>query len=94
MSGGRPVGFRVRLTGSDGLVVGSGMHGPVAADASDSGRLLFVGLPLCDVSAVAGPCVWGSAFGRSGFVRRACGFGERPLGVYPSDGHSVSVDSV
>ena len=94
MSGGRPVGLRVRLTGSDGLVVGSGVHGPVAADASYSGRLLFVGLPLCDVSAAAGPCVWGSAFGRSGFVRRACGFGEWPLGVYPSDGHSVSVDSV
>ena len=81
MSGGRPVGLRVRLTGSDGLVVGSGVHSPVAADASYSGRMLFVGLPLCDVYAavclgigfrpvgVCSPCVRirGVAVGRVSF---------------------------
>ena len=33
------------------------IDGPVAADTSYGERLLFVGLPLCDVSAVTGPCI-------------------------------------
>ena len=31
-------------------------------------------VPLCDVSAAAGPCIWESGFGRSEFVWRARGF--------------------
>ena len=41
------------------------IHGPVAADTSDSERLLFVGLPLYDVSAATGPCIQKSTFNQS-----------------------------
>ena len=44
-------------------------------------------VPLCDVSAAAGPCVRESTFGRSELFWRARGFAEWPLGVCRSAGH-------
>ena len=49
MSNGHSANWRVRLTSADWLKVDFWIHGPVAADTSYSERLLFVGLPLCDV---------------------------------------------
>ena len=57
MSNGHSANWRVRLTNSDWLKVDFWIHGPVTADTSYSERLLFVCLPLCDVSAAAGPCI-------------------------------------
>ena len=54
------------------------IDGPVAADTSYGERLLFVGLPLCDVSAVTGPCIKKNkkTFNRSEFVYRTRKFAE------------------
>ena len=76
MSNGHSANWRVRLASSGWLNVDFWMHGPVAADTSYSERLLFVGLPLCDVSAAAGPCIQKSTFDQSERVKRTCQFAE------------------
>ena len=45
------------FSSSDWLKVDFWIHGPVAADTSYSERLLFIGLPLCNVFAATGPCI-------------------------------------
>ena len=47
----------MRLISSDWLKVEVLVDDPVTADTSYGERLLFVGLPLCDVSAATGPCI-------------------------------------
>ena len=60
--------LRVCSTSSDWLKVDLWIHGPVAAGTSHSERLLFVGLPLCDVSAATGSCIQKSTFNQSEFA--------------------------
>ena len=57
------------------------IDGPVAADTSYGERLLFVGLPLCDVSAATGPCIQKTTFNRSEFVYRTRKNAEWPLDI-------------
>ena len=68
MSNGHSANWRVRLTSFDWLKVDFWIHGPVAVDTSYSERLLFVGLPLCDVSAATGPCIQKPTFNQSEYV--------------------------
>ena len=49
MSNGNAANLRVRLISSDWLKVEFWVDGPMAADTFHGERLLFVGLPLCDV---------------------------------------------
>ena len=69
ISNGHSANLHVRLTSSDGLKVDFWIHGPVAADTSYSETLLFIGPPLCDVSAATGPCIQKSTFNQSEFVK-------------------------
>ena len=85
---------RVCLTSSDWLTVDFWIHGSVAADTSYSERLLFLGLPLCNVSAATGQCIQKSTFNQAEFVYHTRKFAEWPLDMYPSAGHSIAFYSV
>ena len=95
ISKGRSANLRLRLTSSDWLKVDFWIHSPVTADISYSERLLFVGLPLCDVSAATGPCIKKSTFNQNQNVITARDkFAEWPLVMYPSAGHNIALHSV
>ena len=70
ISNGHSANLRVRLTSSDWLKVDFRIYSPVAADTSYSKRMLFVGLPLCDVSDTTGLCIQKTTFNQSECVYR------------------------
>ena len=76
MSKGHSANLCVRLTNSDWFKVDFWIHGPVAANTLYSERLLFVGLPLCDVSAATGTCIQKSTFNKLECVYRTRKFTE------------------
>ena len=93
---GRSANLLVRLTSSDWLKVDFWIHGPVAAGTSYSESLLFIGLPLCDVSAATGPMYPKTSFQS---VRIYLPYAqihaqEWLLDMYPSAGHSIAWHSV
>ena len=76
MSNGNSANLRVRLTSSDWSKVDFWIHGPVAAVTSYSERLLFVGLPMREVSVATGSCIQKSTSNQSKCVNCTRKFAE------------------